>query len=77
MLLWSFFFLQDLIHMQNESLDYFWRQEVLFISVQLSEEVNFKTTIALFVWQFGELDKQHQAEEWELLVLVMEDQKGK
>ena len=49
--------------MQNESLDYFWRQEVLFISVQLSEEVNLKTTIALFVWQFSELDKQHQAEE--------------
>ena len=62
--------------MLDQRLNYFWRQEVLLVDVKLAEEVYLESTVALFVRQLSQLHKQHQAQERQLLVLVVEDQKG-
>ena len=59
--------------MHDESFDHFWRQEMLFVYVKLAEQINLDSTIALLVWQLGQLTEKHEAEEGQLLVLMMEN----
>ena len=72
-LLRLFVFLQDFIHVLDQCFDYFWRQEMLLVDVKLTEDVNLVSAVALFVWKLGQLHKQHQAQERQLFVLVVED----
>ena len=59
--------------MHDESFDHFWRQEMLLVYVKLAEQINLDSTIALLVWQLGQLAEKHEAEEGQLLVLMMEN----
>ena len=72
-LLRLFVFLQDFIHVLDQCFDYFWRQEVLLVDVKLTENVNLESAVTLLVWKLSQLHKQHQAQERQLFVLVVED----
>ena len=76
MLLRALLFLEDFIYMHNESFDYFWRQEVLFVCVELTEKVNLDLVVTFLIWQLCQLTEEHQAQERHLLVLVVENMQG-
>lgn len=59
MLLRSLFFLEDFVHVEDESFDDFWRQEVLFIRVELAEQINFHPALAVLIGQFSQLHEKH------------------
>ena len=59
--------------MLDQCLDYFRRQEVLLVDVKLTEDVNLESAVTLLVWKLSQLHKQHQAQERQLFVLVVED----
>lgn len=73
MLLRPFFFLENLVNVHYESFNYFWRQEVLLVRVELPEEINLDPALAVLVGQLSQLTEEHKAEEGHLLVLVMEN----
>ena len=62
--------------MHNESLDSFWRQEVHLVVVKLSEKINLHAAFSLFIGQLSQLDEEHETEEGQLLVLMMEYEQG-
>ena len=73
MLLRPFFFLENFVNVHYESFDYFWRQEVLLVRVELPEEINLDPALAVLIGQLSQLTEEHKAEEGHLLVLVMEN----
>lgn len=60
--------------MHDESFNDFWRQKVLLVRGQLAEQVNFQLAVAVFVWQFRQLHHEHEAQERQLLILVVKNQ---
>ena len=72
-LLRPLFFLENLVNVHYESFNYFWRQEVLLVRVELPEEINLDPALAVLVGQLSQLTEEHKAEEGHLLVLVMEN----
>ena len=49
MLLRPFFFLENFVNVHYESFDYFWRQEVLLVRVELPEEINLDPALAVLI----------------------------
>ena len=60
--------------MHDQCLNYFWRQEVLLVCRQLPEQVYLHLPSAVLVGQLGQLHHEHEAQEGQLLVLVVENQ---
>ena len=61
--------------MLDQCFDYFWRQEVLLVRVELPEEINLDPALTVLVGQLSQLTEEHKAEEGHLLVLVVENVK--